>query len=156
MACKTGFRIADVTTAELVWADGQWNGEDNQMMCILKPLIIKSLAVYSFPFFSFMSVYLPTAFLHCLCVCGVVGLGRFKNELWWMYACEFRRQMRTRHVYFHYRKYTLQREDFNRWQLCVVSAGMGKFINLCTFACSSLGPSVLLLLLQLRNAKHTV
>lgn len=62
--------------------------------------------------------------------------------------------MSTRRAYFHYRKYTLRKENLT--QLCVVPAGMGKFINLCTFPCSSLGPSVLLLFLQLRNAKHTV
>lgn len=49
------------------------------MMSTLKTDIIKSLAIYSFPFFFFMSMYLPTTFLHCSCVYGVMRLGQFSR-----------------------------------------------------------------------------
>jgi len=50
------------------------------MMCTLKTDVIKSLAIYSFPYFFFMSKYLPTAFLHCSSVHGVMRSGKFNIQ----------------------------------------------------------------------------
>lgn len=56
-----------------------WTMEYITRWCAVWGDLIKSLAIYSFPSFFFMSMYLPATFLHCFCVHGVMRLGKFNR-----------------------------------------------------------------------------